>query len=217
MAFHVLNRGVGRRQLFDKPEDYQAFEAVLEETLGKHPMRICSYLLMPNHWHLVLWPAADGDLATFMQRLGVTHVTRWQKHRHCVGEGHVYQGRFKSFPVESDDYFYQVVRYVERNALRANLVTRAEDWQWSSLWRRERGTSEHIRLLSDWPLPRPSNWVDLVNEPQTEGVLQTLRRAVTRGSPFGSPEWVEQTTKQLGLEFTLRPHGRPRKSPDGNP
>ena len=217
MAFHVLNRGVGRRQLFDKPEDYQAFEAVLEETLEKHPMRICSYLLMPNHWHLVLWPAADGDLATFMQRLGVTHVTRWQKHRHCVGEGHVYQGRFKSFPVESDDYFYQVVRYVERNALRANLVTRAEDWQWSSLWRRERGTSDHIRLLSDWPLPRPSNWVDLVNEPQTDGELQAIRRAVTRGTPFGSREWVEQTTKQLGLEFTLRPHGRPRKSPHGNP
>ena len=71
-----------------------------------------------------------------MQRLTVTHVTRWQEHRKCAGEAQVHQGRFKSFPVESDDYIYQVARYVERNALRANLVDCAEDWQWSSLWRR---------------------------------------------------------------------------------
>ena len=105
-------------------------------------MRICSYCLMPNQRHFVLWPEHDGDLATFMQRLTVAHVTRWQKQLKCVGEGHVDQGRFKSFPVESEDYFYQVARDVERNALRANLVDCAEDWQWSSLWRRERGTSD---------------------------------------------------------------------------
>ena len=126
MVYHVLNRGVGRQRLFEKPADYAAFEGLMEETLEKSPMRICSYLLMPNHWHLVLWPERDGDLAAFMQRLTVTHVTRWQKHKRRVGEGHVYQGRFKSFPVQEDDYFYQVVRYVERNALRATLVDRAE-------------------------------------------------------------------------------------------
>ena len=125
MLFHVLNRGVGRQQLFRKAADYLAFEQLLEETVEKSPMRICSYCLMPNHWHFVLWPEHDGDLATFMQRLTVTHVTRWQKHRKCVGEGHVDQGRFKSFPVESDDCLYQVARYVERNALRANLVDHA--------------------------------------------------------------------------------------------
>jgi putative transposase len=135
----------GRQRLFDKPADYAAFEEVLEETLVKQPMRICSYCVMPNHWHLLLWPEFDGDLAPFMHRL--THVTRWQKHRRRVGEGHVCQGRFKSIPVEADDYFYPVARYVERNALRANLVNRAEAWQWSSLWRRKQGTADQRRLL----------------------------------------------------------------------
>ena len=103
-------------------------EAVLEVTFEKFPMRICSYCLMPHHWHFVLWPDGDGDLASFMQRLAVTHVTRWQRNRNQVGSVPlVYQGRFKSFPIEADDYSYQVSRYVERNELRANLVTRAED------------------------------------------------------------------------------------------
>ena len=212
MVFHVLNRGVGRQRLFDKPADYVAFEELLEETLAKQPMRICSYCLMPNHWHFVVWPENDGDLAVFMQRLTVTHVTRWQKHRRRVGEGHVYQGRFKSFPVETDDYFYQVVRYVERNALRANLVARAEDWQWSSLWRRERGSADQRRWLGEWPLSRPRRWVELVNEPQTDAELEALRRSVTRGQPFGSPAWIEQTAKQLGLDSTLRSRGRPRRA-----
>ena len=121
MVFHVLNRGVGRQALFQKPDDYSAFEVCVEETLDKVSMRICAYCEMPNHWHLVLWPEHDGDLALFMQHLTVTHVTRWQKSRQRVGEGHVYQGRFNSFPVGTGEYFYQLVRYVERNALRANL------------------------------------------------------------------------------------------------
>ncbi|MEI8382988.1 MAG: transposase [Planctomycetota bacterium] len=212
MVFHVLNRGVGRQRLFDKPADYAAFESIIEETLAKQPMRICSYCLMPNHWHFVLWPEGDGDLAAFMQRLTVTHVTRWQKNRRRVGEGHVYQGRFKSFPVETDDYFYQVIRYVERNALRANLVERAEDWQWSNLWRRERGSVDQRRWLGAWPLSRPRAWVDLVNEPQTDAELDSLRRCVIRGRPFGSDDWVEQTTTKLGLESTIRSRGRPRSA-----
>ena len=118
MVFHVLNRGVARMQLFEKAADYQAFEQVLRDTLDQSPMRICAYAVMPNHWHLLLWPECDGELAAFMQRLTITHVRRWQEHRGYAGLGHVYQGRYKSFPVESDEHFWVVARYVERNALR---------------------------------------------------------------------------------------------------
>jgi putative transposase len=111
-----------------------------------------------------------------MQKLTITHVRNWQENRHRVGYGHLYQGRYKSFPVESDDHFYQVVRYVERNALRANLVARAEDWRWSSLWRRVHGTAEDRWPLSPWPLPRPRDWTDLVNRPQTEAELEAIRK-----------------------------------------
>ncbi|HEX2242956.1 MAG TPA: hypothetical protein VHK27_06845, partial [Gammaproteobacteria bacterium] len=99
----------------------------------------------------------DGELAAFLQKFTITHVRNWQEHRRQVGTGHVYQGRYKSFPVETDEYFFQVVRYVERNALRANLVDRAEDWRWSSLWRRVYGTESQRSLLSRWPLPQPGS------------------------------------------------------------
>ena len=212
MLYHVLNRGVGRQRLFRQPSDYAAFESVIEETLDKTPMRICGYCVMPNHWHFVLWPEHDGELAAFMQRFAVTHVTRWQKHHRRVGQGHVYQGRFKSFPVETDEYFYQVIRYVERNALRANLVDRAEEWRWCSLWRRQFGTPDQQTFLADWPLPRPRGWLQFVNEVETEAELKALRRCVKRGQPFGSDHWIESTAKQLNLESTLRSPGRPRKT-----
>ena len=154
MVFHVLNRGVARMQLFEKAADYHAFEQVLRDTLDQSPMRICAYAVMPDHWHLLLWPECDGELAAFMQRLTITHVRRWQEHRGYAGLGHVYQGRYKSFPVESDEHFWVVARYVERNALRANLVLRAEEWQWSSLWQRCHPTGEERSLLAAWPSGR---------------------------------------------------------------
>ncbi len=213
MVFHVLNRGVGRMRLFHSDSDYAAFENILQEVLIVQPMRVCSYCLLPNHWHFVLWPKNDGDLAEFMQRLSVTHVTRWQRHKKRVGYGHVYQGRFKSFPVSTDEYFFQVARYVERNALRANLVDRAEHWRWSSLWRREYGSSEQQNWLANWPLPRPSQWVKFVNQPETDAELEALRRCVNRGQPHGPESWVEQCVRKLGLESTLRPRGRPKRAP----
>ena len=142
IVFHVLNRGVARMQLFEKPGDYEAFDRVLNETLQAAAMRLLAYCLMPNHWHLLLWPEHDGDLAAFMQRLTITHVRRWQENRRYVGLGHVYQGRYKSFPVEEDEHFFAAARYVERNALCANLVLRGGMALVESLealsWRHER-------------------------------------------------------------------------------
>jgi putative transposase len=208
MLFHVLNRGVGRMRLFSKDKDYAAFEGLLEETWESRPVRICAYCLMPNHWHFVLWPERDGDLAAFLQQLTTKHVRRWQLHHRKVGEGHVYQGRYKSFPVEKQEYFYPVVRYVERNALRAGLVEHAEDWRWSSLWRR---TPDQQRLLSAWPVPYPKDWCKFVNKPQTEAEVEAIRRCVARGQPYGGQDWVRRTAKRLGLESTLRAPHRPRK------
>jgi putative transposase len=199
-------------RLFLKEADFEAFERTIEKTLESRPMRICGYCLLSNHWHFVLWPERDGDMGAFMQKLTITHVRNWQENRKRVGYGHLYQGRYKSFPVESDEHFYQVMRYVERNALRANLVARAQDWRWSSLWRRVHGTAEDRRWLSKWPLPQPRNWADMVNQPQTEAELEAIRRSVIRSQPYGNDEWVSKTAKQLGLESTLRSRGRPRKN-----
>ncbi len=211
MVFHVLNRGVGRMRLFDKPGDYAAFEEILGQTQKVRPMRICAYCIMPDHWHMVLWPRRDDDLAAFMQRLSITHVRRWQTHRQMIGEGHIYQGRYKSFPIQADTHFLTVCRYVERNPVRADLVERAEDWRWSSLWHREKGNGELSELLADWPVPRPAEWLDRVREPEGPNELEALRLSVARGRPFGEPAWADRIAKELGLENTFRSPGRPRK------
>lgn len=198
-------------KLFYKNSDYEAFEGYLERTLDTRPMRICAYCLMPNHWHLLLWPENDEDLGRFMQKLTVTHVRNWQEHRNKVGMGHVYQGRYKSFPVETDDYFYQVARYIERNPLRAKLVAKADRWKWSSLWRRQHGDREQRRMLSKWPLPVPRDWLSYVQQPRTKSELEAIRRSANKGVPFGSDAWTKQTARDLGLESTMRPRGRPKK------
>jgi len=211
MAFHVLNRGVGRMKVFHAEKDYDAFRRVVEETLRMTPIRICAYCWLPNHWDFVLWPEEDGQLSAFMQRMANMHTQRWQRAKLRVGYGHLYQGRFKSFPIEGDDHFFAVVRYVERNALRAGLVARAEDWRWGSLHQRVFRAAGPA--LSAWPLREPRDWIEQVNQPQTEAEVDAIRRCVRRGCPYGNPAWVGQAAEALGLQSTLQPRGRPRKKP----
>jgi len=202
--------------IFEKPEDYDAFERVLEEAVERTEMRLLVYCAMPNHWHLVVWPRKDGELSRFTGWLTLTHTQRWHAHRQSTGSGHVYQGRFKSFPVQDDEHFLTVCRYVERNALRANLVQRAEAWRWGSLYRWKHGNAQQKSLLASWPLPRLPGWVEQVNAPQTQAELSSLRRSVNRGCPFGEPSWCDRMARQLGLESTLRPQGRPKKPGNGS-
>jgi putative transposase len=212
VIYHVLNRGVGRQTLFFKDGDFAAFQRIMAEGLNRIPMRVLGYTLMTNHWHMVLWPAADGQLTAYLRWITNTHTQRWRAHYHNAGLGHVYQGRFKGFPVQDDPHLLIVCRYVERNAPRANLVNRAEDWPWSSLWQRQRG--QHPVALADWPVERPADWVQWVNEPQSQAELDALRHSLRRSSPFGEPGWQQQIALRLGLEATLRPQGRPRKAPE---
>ena len=211
LVYHVLNRGVARLALFEKAEDYDAFERVLSEALVEHPTRLLGYCIMPNHWHLVLRPRKEGELTEFLRWLTHTHVMRWHAHFGTSGTGHLYQGRFKAFPIQTDDHFYSVLRYVERNPLRARLVDRAENWRWSSLWRRTSGTPEQKSLLTNWPLPEPARWKAHVNAAQTEAEVNAIRECIRRGCPFGSPVWQNRMASRLGLDWTLRARGRPRK------
>ncbi len=143
--------GVGRLELFEKPSDYSAFEKILAEAHHRTSIRIAAYCLMPNHWHLLLWPRTDGELSEVMRWITVTHTQRWHAYRHSSGTGPVYQGRFKSFPVQTDEHFITVARYVERNALRAKLVERAEEWRWSSANRGSPGCEAHgiFKFMAD--------------------------------------------------------------------
>lgn len=210
-VYHVLNRAVGRATIFEKPGDYAAFEKILGQAWDRLGMGILSFTLMPNHWHLVVKPLKNGALSTYLQWLTVTHVRRWHAHHHSAGTGPIYQGRFKSFPIQENDHFLTVCRYVERNALRANLVHHAQHWRWSSLWHREHQTQ--VSWLTEWPVERPPHWTEHVNAAQSESELAALRRSVTRGAPFGEESWQKQTANALGLQSALRARGRQRVRP----
>lgn len=212
IVYHVLNRAVGRATLFESADDYAMFVRVLEQAAERVPMRLLAWCLMPNHWHLLLWPRRDQDLSEYMRWLTVTHTQRWHAAHRTAGTGPLYQGRFKSFPVQSDDHYWQVCRYVERNPLRAKLVRRAENWEWSSLSRRQ---SPSGPVLAAGPVALPRNWLARVYEPQSAAELAALQRSAQRGTPFGSPRWQTQTAKRLQLTSTLRPRGRPKKQATG--
>lgn len=210
-TYHVLNRANARRRIFDKDGDYLAFERVLAEVQERIPMRILAWCLMPNHWHLVLWPLHDGELSDYMRLVTLTHTRRWHAHRATTGSGHLYQGRFKSFVVQNDGHFLAVCRYVEGNALRANLVRRAEEWRWCSLWRTHRQAAGEPPQLARWPLARPRDWTAYVNQAAAPTETDAVRRCAQRGTPYGEAPWAQGVANRLGLECTLRPRGRPRK------
>jgi putative transposase len=172
------------------------------------PMRVLAYCLMPNHFHLVLWPRHDGDLSRWMHWLVNTHVRRYHQHYHS--DGHLWQGRFKAFPIANDEYLLTVLRYVERNPVRADLVRSAESWAWSSAswWL---AGAQRPAYADYGPIPRPEDWLRWVNQPLTEAELCRVRKSVQRGAPFGPEGWCEVIAERLGLEATLRPRGRPRK------
>lgn len=209
-VYHVFNRGTNRRRLFFRDTEYAAFESLVATTFERTALTIYTYELMPNHWHFVVRPVDQKQLSEFFQYLAGTHGKRFRVTHRTVGEGHVYQDRFKSFPVECDEHFLVLARYVERNALRSGLVSRAEDWRWGGLWRRLHGGAEWLE--PNWPVPRTDDWVERVNQRLTTAETAAIHTSIRRGCPFGTPQWERDTADELGLLHSLRRPGRPRAS-----
>ena len=209
IAFHVMNRAVRGTEIFRTNRDFEAFAAIVAEGLKRSNsrVRIFSFQVLGNHFHKVISCDRIADLSTFMHWVQGTHANRWAGAHKARGRGYVYQGRFKAVPVQTSTSLIRVCRYVERNALRKNLVAAAEDWAWGSLY--SRCNNCYPIPLAPWPIPQPEDWIDLVNTPQTEAELRDLRRCVRRDLPIGDPDWCRDVASVLGL--TIRSTGRPRK------
>lgn len=210
VCYHVLSRGNARQTIFHDDADFNAFSILLERAGGERPMRLLAWCLMPNHIHLVVRPHRDGDLGSWMHWLLTTHV-RYQQHRHST-IGRIWQGRFKAFPIQQDGHLLAVVRYVERNPVRAQLVRRAIEWPWSSVVQRDPESGEPFdprALLAKSPVDLPQPWTEWVDRPLTVAELEALRRCAQRERPYGERAWVHGAVDRLGLRSTLNPRGRP--------
>lgn len=160
-VLHVVNRGNDRRQLFASDRDYATFIGLMAWAQSRADLRLVAYTLMPNHWHLVVWPRRVAELSQFMRDVTGAHAAILRTESGTRGGGHVYQDRYHAFVIDSDPRYYRTLRYVEANPVRAGLVARAQQWRWSSLQERlwER------RLIADGPLPLPppGQWAEVVN------------------------------------------------------
>ncbi len=210
--YHVLNRANGRLKIFKKRDDFLAFERILGQAQERFDMRICGYCLMGNHWHLLLWPRSDGDLSAFMQWLTVTHTMRYHSSHGTAGMGHIYQGRYKSFPVQEGTHYQNVLRYIEANSIRAKLVAAADEFEWSS-YRFHTGQPQEEKqlMISHGPQELPENWPSLVNKAMPKSDVADICNSIKRGAPLGDDQWRLQIAAELNLQSTLNPRGRPKK------
>ncbi len=211
-VYHVINRAVGRLRIFDERADYELFLCLLREAKEMIDMRILGYALMPNHWHLLLYPQNDGDMGLFMHWLTNAHTRRVHARTETIGTGPLYQGRYKSFLIKQDRHLLTVLKYIERNPVRAKLSKNAESWQWGSAWLRLNGTKKQSKLLSESPVDLPRNYGAWINTPDSPKDLDSLRVSVNRGAPFGDMRWVEQMVDKHKLSSTIRNPGRPTKT-----
>jgi len=174
---HIVNRGNDKRILFESTRDFEEFLFLMAMAKARAMIRIVAYCLMRNHWHLVLWPSAEGQVEEFQHWLTTTHAIRRRRITCTIGQGHIYQDRYRAFGIWSEAYYFNVVRYVEQNPLRAGLVTAAENWRWSSV-------SERIRrsrgLLDEGPAPLPSDWSTLVNQRLPLSTVDEIRKSLLK-------------------------------------
>lgn len=206
--YHIINRANARLPIFFAEKDYELFEAILEEAHDKFGVGVLAYCLMPNHFHLVLQTYKDNDLQKFMQWITLTHTQRWHTQNGTIGTGHLYQGRYKSFLIQGDKHLLAVIRYVERNPLRAKLVRKVENWNFSSLSRRLSADPKKQKLLAVWPIEIPKSYLAFVNMPMDEREEETIHYSVNRGKPFGADAWSESMIEKYGLKATVRKRGR---------
>ncbi len=206
LVFHALNRAIQNTIIFRQPDDYAEFLGLVREAADRFAVRVLSYAVMPNHWHLVVWPMTDLGLSASLQRLSAHHAQLWRDRQGSRGRGAVYQSRFKAIGVQSDGHFLRLCRYVERNPLRARLVGRAEDWPWSSA--SPMALSPDRPVLSEWPVAKPPGWLPYLNHPE-DPWLADIRRAIRRNEHYGDAAWRDATVQRLGWRSGRGP-GRPR-------
>lgn len=171
-VYHVFNRRTDRQLLFPSPNAFDEFLHLMGTACKRYEIRICTYCLMDTHWHQAIWVREKGatSVVRYLQWLSSQHARTFRVRTGTRGNGHVYQDRYKSLPIQDDAHYFRVLRYIEANPLAAGLVDRAEYWPWSGAAER---VNRRRQILQTGPAPLPANWLEVVNaycETADEGI-----------------------------------------------
>ncbi len=213
-VLHAMNRRVDRQTLFCTDEDYALFRSLMSEAVYKFNLRILEWVLMPNHWHMLIFPETKNQVSEFMHWLCGIHAKKWRAEKDNEGNGALYQDRFKAFLVKPGLHVDRLRNYLAMNPVKANLVDNPFDWIWGSAKRVHRDCLISTIPISKGPPPSPSDLKELLSTPLnlTETQIDRLEKSFLKGLPYGDDVWTEQMIEEYHLEHTLRKAGRPKST-----
>ena len=200
---HVTQRGNRRLQTFYSNADYRAYLGLMTEAKKKAGVSIWAYCLMPNHVHYVVVPEGRGGLARLMQHSHRRYA--WRVNRRMQWEGHLWQSRFYSCPMD-EEHLMATVRYVELNPVRAGLCSDPGEWPWSSVHAHYRGDDDALVDVKPM-LNRVSEWSAYLSECSPVDLIKTIRENVLSGRPAGDDAFVSMAEKSFGKRLRRRKPG----------
>jgi putative transposase len=216
---HVVQRGNDRRPCFFEGGDYARYLAELREITLREGCAVHAYVLMTNHVHLLMTPAASGQVARVLQAIGRRYVRHINDRYHRTGT--LWEGRYKACPVDTDDYLLRCYRYIELNPVRAAMVSRPEDYAWSSYHLNARGISDPLvqphaiyRSLGPDGATRQAAYRNLVDQVLADSDVDDIRRHLQQQHAFGSQRFRAAIEAQLGRRAGPARIGRPPKRLD---
>lgn len=214
---HVIQRGNNRAACFFGDADRRFYLKCLAKAAAERECEVHAYVLMTNHVHLLLTPSKPGAISTMMQDLGRRYVRVINTiHRRT---GTLWEARFRSSLIDSENYFLTCQRYIELNPLRAGLVSDPASYPWSShlhyaLVRPNRLITEHPVYLSLGPSARARSaaYLDLHASALDDRVIARIRKAINTDSALGLEPFLNEAEAKLGRSVRLPVRGRPSKS-----
>ena len=214
---HVIQRGHNRQVVFASDADYRRYLLDLEELKDMFDVRVYAYCLMTNHVHLLLAPMGA---VTGMGQLMKTLAARATRYRNKLEgrSGTLWESRYKSSPVQSDQYLLACCRYIELNPVRAHMIDRPEDYPWSS-YRQRMGMERHYWIdenscyqgLALTESERRERYGRFISDVIPERELGLIRQALQRGQLTGNCRFVDEVEGILGRRIEFRTQGRPTR------
>ncbi|RLA92910.1 MAG: transposase [Deltaproteobacteria bacterium] len=204
---HVTQRGTNRSEMFLDDDDRRFLLRRIKDWSKRTDTKVWAYCLMGNHFHLLLVPSTAHGLSRCLH--GITFRYAQYFNRKYGRSGRLWQNRYFSCPVDKDEYLWAVVRYIENNPVRAKLVTKAEDWTWSSAMAHLKGEKDEVLSIPDWLTEgERESYLEFCREKGNDDII---RKATSTGRPLGGIEFIEKIGELLGRELKPKKGGRPKK------